>query len=197
MGEEVKDTTSVATEATIKTEGSAEPKVETKPDVTPDKKVSTEPEVKKEVPTSYDLKPTEGSFIETEDLERIVAHAKAQGLSQEEAKALLVDQEKQLAVRVERQAEKWREEAQNDKEIGGAKFNESVELAKRVVDKFGSPRLKAEMTRWGHGNHPEWVRVFASIGRHFADDKAVFPDAKPSATPKSAEQILYPTMFKE
>lgn len=161
-----------------------------------DKKVSTPPAPV--VPEKYDLKPSEGSFLNAKDLEKIAAAARERGLSQQDAQAFLVDQEKEVADRIDAQSQAWAEEAQNDKEIGGAAFNENVQLAKRLVDRFGSERLKQEMNRLGYGNHPEWIRLFSKIGKHFVDDKAVFPGSSGSGkVDKSLEEILYPDMFKK
>lgn len=172
-----------------------EPKVEPKVEATPEpkEKVSTEPQ--KIVPEKYELKASEGSFLEAEDLEGIAAIAKQQGLSQKEAEALLVNQEKYVAERVSRRASQWKEQTQNDKELGGTNFAEVAEKASRVVEKFGSPAFKEYLARSGNGNHPEWVRFVWNISKHFADDKAIFPGAKPGGVEKSIEQKLYPTMF--
>lgn len=150
------------------------------------------------VPIKYELKAPEGSFLDAKDVEKIADIARAQGLSQKDAAAFLVEQNKQIDERIDRQSQAWLEEAQNDKEIGGAAFEENALMAKRLVDHFGSDRLKTEMARLGYGNHPELVRLFTKIGKHFANDKAVFPGPTGSGkVEKSLEEVFYPTMFEK
>lgn len=164
----------------------------------PAPKDSTSQPDKPVVPEKYDLKLSDGSFLDAKGLEKVAAVARERGLSQKDAAALLVNHEKEVAESVDRQANTWLEQTQNDKEIGGAAFNENRALALRVVEKFGSESLKKEMNRLGYGNHPEWVRIFSKIGKHFSDDKAVFPgNSNPGTVEKSKEEIFYPNMFKQ
>ena len=165
------------------------------PDKDGSAKDSTDPKATSVVPEKYDLKLSKDSFLDAKDLDGIAAVARERGLSQEDAQAFVVNHEKEVAERIDRQAEVWLQEAKNDKEIGGQAFDENLMLATRLVEKFGSPRLIEEMKRTGYGNHPEWVRLFAKIGKHFANDKAVFPSSTPGPADKSLEEKLYPTMF--
>jgi len=162
------------------------------------KQVSTEPPAPPAVPEKYELKVSDGSLLDAKDVEKIAAVARERGLSQTDAQAFLVDQEKQFAERVDRQTKAWVEEAQNDKEIGGNAFNENAQLAIRVVERFGSTRLKTEMNRLGYGNHPEWIRLLSKIGKHFANDTAVFPGPDGGGkVDKSLAEVFYPDMFKK
>lgn len=149
------------------------------------------------VDVKYELKVPPGLEV---DQERIVAFAKQQGLSQEQAQAL-VDRDLetrksfengQLASYDKKLAE-WAESARGDKEYGGEKFSESVALARGVLDRFGSESLRAELNGTGLGNHPELIRLLWKVGKAFDDDKFVFGQPKQQEKKKSYAEALYGT----
>ena len=150
------------------------------------------------VPEKYDLKLKEGSNISAKHLEKISAFAKAKGLSNEDAQALVDrDQENfseftsaQMA-EVQKEKDKWLPEAQADTEIGGENFSKNVELAKRVLDKVGSDGLRKFLNDTGFGNHPEVVRVFYRLGKMMTEDQLVISGQPPAAEKKSPEQVMY------
>jgi hypothetical protein len=75
----------------------------------------------------------------------------------------------------------WRNEAQTDAEIGGDKFPETVATAKKALDAFGTPKLKALLDETGIGDHPEVIRFFHNVGVVNAEHdfvKAGKPEAK-------------------
>ncbi len=67
----------------------------------------------------------------------------------------------------------------------------NVELAKRVVDRFGTDPLKKSLSESGLGNHPELVRLLVRIGKSMSEDQLVIAGHKPSETKKSAADILF------
>lgn len=161
------------------------------PVVTPP--VSTkEPVVEKPVaPEKYDLKLPEGSILDAKAMERIAAISKAQGLTNEMAQTLLENENKAVASYVDEQSKAWIVEAKNDKEIGGDGFTQNVALAQRVVERFGSDALKAELNRFGYGNHPELVRLFSRVGRAMSEDQLVRPGSQAGGGKRSMEDIFY------
>lgn len=56
-----------------------------------------------------------------------------------------------------------------DPEIGGAKYNESVSLGRKVIEKFGGKdggaELRSVMKNYGVGAHPAMIRFMAAVGR--------------------------------
>jgi len=159
---------------------------------------TTQPsESKPAVPQAYALKLPEGSPLEAAQLEKIASYAKEQGLSEEQAQKLVeresaavsgfVESQKEI---VKKQVDAWMADTKSDKEIGGDAFNQNVELAKRVVQKYGSPSLQQALNETGLGNHPELVRFCLRIGKSMADDQLVLPGAQ-SGGRKSAEEIFY------
>jgi hypothetical protein len=93
--------------------------------------------------------------------------------------------------------EGWAEEAKNDKEIGGAAFQENAELARRVLGKYGSEALAKALNDTGLGNHPELLRMFVRVGRRMSEDRTILGLANTPGTAKSREEIFFPTMKKE
>lgn len=66
--------------------------------------------------------------------------------------------------------EGWKKDAKADPEIGGDKFDTSVEVAKRAIAKFGTPALKEALEQTRMGNHPEMIRFFTRIGQKVTED---------------------------
>ncbi len=64
----------------------------------------------------------------------------------------------------------WIEQVKSDKEIGGDKLSENLAIAKRALNRFGSPELTALLNDSRLGNHPELIRAFHRIGRAISDD---------------------------
>ncbi len=85
----------------------------------------------------------------------------------------------------------WVEEAKGDTEIGGDKFDENVGIAKRGIDKFGTPKLVEVLEQTGLGSHPEFIRLFTRVGKLIAEDDPGGSEAA-SASDKTPAQIMYP-----
>lgn len=159
--------------------------------------VGKEAEVK--VPIRYDLKlPKDSSMVPTA-LEGIGAFARDLGLSQEQAQKLvehnstvIAEHEKSQVEMLQKQSETWVEELKSDKDFGGNKFTENVAVAARVVEKYGSPALKAALNETGLGNHPELLKMFRKIGEAFKDDKTFIQKAGAIPTKqKTPQEVLY------
>ncbi len=171
-----------------------------KPDATT---TTPPPVVEKVVPEKYDLKIPDGSPLGQAQLDKISQLAKEKGLSNEEAQALVDDKhavvedyKRQQDESVQSVKDGWITSVKNDKEIGGENFNRSVELSKRVVEKFGSEKLVQELESTGLGNHPELVRAFSRIGKAMDADKWI-PAGNPGAGKKSTAQKLYGSENKQ
>lgn len=148
--------------------------------------------------SEYKLKLPENSLLNAKAIEEVTAFAKEKGLSPEQAQ-LTLERESNAVVafaeaqqnQMELKKTEWYEAAKSDKEIGGDIFAESAEMAKRVVNKYGSDAFKEELERSGLGNHPELLRVFARIGKAMQSDTLVRPGSMASSS-KPIEQIFYP-----
>ena len=166
-----------------------------------DEKPEDEKPVERVVPEKYDLKISDGSLLSKDDLERIAADARKQGLTQEEAAARLSGEEAAMkkgadafdkrqtdAMKAEHQ--RWIEAGKADPEIGGDKYKESAELAKRVVDKFATKELIEGLEKSGLGNYHEFVRFVSRIGRAMDSDKLIIGDSAKN-DPKDIAERMY------
>lgn len=181
---------------------SAEPVAGTEPVATPAKeKAAVAPEAV--VPESYDLTMPEASLLQTADIERIKAEAKELGLTNDEAQEYFDTQHKAVARFQESQLKNvedirtgWVKSCETDAEIGGAEFKKNAELAKRVVDKYGSEDFKKILNESGFGNHPEVLRTFVRLGKVMAEDQLIHAKSQsPEAEDIAAK--MYPSMAKK
>lgn len=171
----------------------------TPPEKPPESKPGEKPPEAK-APATYDLKLPEGSLLDKTDIERIVKTAKENEFAQEDAQALLEAEHEAVKAYASKQqgamaeaTKTWANESKNDKEVGGEKFAENAELARRVVTKFGTPQLTKALTETGLGNHPELVRIMVRIGRALGDDQLVIGTSGAMPAAKSHADKLYPT----
>jgi hypothetical protein len=144
-----------------------------------------------------ELKLPEGSHLTAEAVEKVAARAKELNLTPEQAQAELQRESDLVKTFVEGEKQKlakevtaWVDETRKDTEIGGEKFAQSAEMAKRVVNRFGTDAFKKALNDTGLGNHPELVRVFVRIGRAMTEDQLVVASGQPTA-PRSAADVLY------
>ncbi|MFO7287648.1 MAG: protease [Gammaproteobacteria bacterium] len=140
-------------------------------------------------PESYEpFNLPEGVKLEGEDLEAFTGFAKELNLSQEQAQKLL---ERDLAVRksieerVNAEADAaikgWLEAARADKEYGGERFDANIAVARKALEAFGTPELKAMLDSSGLGNHPEAIRFMYRVGKAISEDKLVLGDRRQEA----------------
>lgn len=67
----------------------------------------------------------------------------------------------------------WVAAVKSDKEFGGDKLPENLAVAKKAMDAFASPELRALLIKSGMGNHPEMVRAFYRAGKAISADNYV------------------------
>ena len=156
---------------------------------------------KKVVPEKYEFNLPEDSLLTTEDSERISSYGLEKGLSQEEvtevtnvANTAVAEYNKRLEKSLEDSGKQWAEAAKNDPEIGGAdgtKLAESSELARRVMEKFGTPEFIKGLDDSKLGNWHEAIRVFSRIGKAMEPDKLIIANQTIINKPKSAAETLY------
>ena len=150
-------------------------------------------------PAEYaDFTVPEEMGIDQTALEAFVPVAKDLNLSQDQAQKLVDVQstlvqkhaEAQMVAWTETQ-EQWRADVKADSEIGGDKMDAQVALAKKALDKVGTPELRALLDATGTGNHKEFIRFFARVGTFIGDDDMHFGGAS-SQEPLDAAKILFP-----
>lgn len=150
-----------------------------------------------EAPIKYDLKLPEKSALGEKALERAMTFAKEHKLSNDQAQKLLdrdhaLHSEFQQAAqdRMHKLQDEWQKTASEDPEYGGEQFGKNAEMAKRVVDKFGSETLKKGLKESGFGDHPELIRLLVKVGNAMSDDAFIHPPQAPPK-PRSHEERLY------
>ena len=153
-------------------------------------------------PVEYDLKLPENSPLTKEDLDARAKSAKERGLTKEQAEAELKT-ENDVAVRtmarfqeqqnqtVKAEQVKWVDSIKNDPELGGDRYNQTVAEASRAFKATASPELQEIIRKSGLGNHPEYVRQMAKIGRMMAEDTVVPGRSGGVSQPKSTAEEWY------
>ena len=131
--------------------------------------------------------------------EKLVEGAKAifkeVNLSQDQAQKIIDFNTKQVQEANEAWAatnKEWVQSVKADVELGGGKFKETVEAARKATDHFGTDELKKVLNESGLGNHPEVVRMFAKVGKLIGEDGVATGVATAGA--ESAAARMYPTM---
>lgn len=152
------------------------------------------------VPDTYaDFAMPEDMPIDEAALTEAIPLFKELGLTQAQAQQLVDFQAKQVQAGSEKQMNDfnqlmtdWRTQSENDKEIGGDKFDENVKTAQTAISKYGTPELKQLLEEQGVGNHPEVVRFMVRVGKTLKEDVPGSPGGATSSA-QSRVDLLYPT----
>lgn len=130
-------------------------------------------------PEKYDLTLPEGSPFADSDLVGFAAEAKAMGLTNKAAQAMVNARAEQIA----QAADRYLTELKADPELGGDKLDATVATAAKGRDVLFPPGSEeaALINDWfertGLGNHKLLVKAFHRLGRMVAEDKVVTPRA--------------------
>lgn len=141
-------------------------------------------------PEKYEFKAPEGKEFAADTIKDFSEIAKELNLSQEAAQKLLDKMAPSIEARQVQQLEairnEWADAAQVDKEFGGEKLNENLAVAKKALDAFGSPELRALLNESGLGNNPEVIRFMYRAGKAMSEDTFVgnSPGADGKGNPK-------------
>lgn len=148
------------------------------------------------VPEAYDLKMPEGVELDQAATTEFTAIAKELKLDQAAAQKLADIGAKMAQRQADAHAqlvETWTEQVKTDKEIGGDKLAENLSVARKAIDTFGSPELKALLNSTGLGNHPEVVKLAFKVGKAISEDGFVSGSPKGNTTNDPAKK-LFPNM---
>ena len=182
---------------------------ETKPEGTPPEKVAGDtsagkvaddkaPADKAATDAVYDLKLPKDTLLEPGAAERIAAEAKAQGLSNEAAQALLEREHAAigrfnayLAEETAKVVQGWEQQIRTDPEIGGKDYERNMIEANRLLDKVAPEGFKEMLKKTGFGSHPDFMRVMVRLSKGSREDRFVHAGA---AAPRQREpwEIFYP-----
>ena len=152
-------------------------------------KVASAPETYEvfELPENFDMN--------EETLGEYHTFAKENNLTQEQAQrgVDMVAQMKQAEMNqwVEQQ-KSWVDDAKSDTEFGGDKFDQSISVAVKARDSFGTPEFNEMLDSSGLGNHPEMIRFLSRVGKQISEDGVIVGGS--SISNQSREAVLYPSM---
>lgn len=150
-------------------------------------------------PEAYaDFKLADGLQMDVETLDAFKGLAKELNISQGKAQQI-IDMQAALEVKREqaetdarlKQSQAWADEVKNDPDIGGERYQASVETAVKVIQAFGDPTLTGLLNDSGLGNHPALVKFCHRIGKAISEDKFVLPGSQSSTGRKSNEEVFY------
>lgn len=175
----------------------------------PAKGTETEDKVKKDPEpiqeqTPIELKIPENSALSDEDVDSVKELAKELSLDTKQAQALL-DREDQIQKKMEEisvqdlkdKSEEWLKSARQDREIGRANFDKSLESAHQALKEFGSPELNELLNQTQLGNHPEVIRAFSKIGAMISDDTFIKARNMSEGKKLTIQERWYPNMKKK
>lgn len=139
---------------------------------------------------NIELKLSENSLLNDEDIEDMTGLATELGLSQDQAQKL-IEREEAISKEIEKiqkedlekQLKEWTKTAKEDPEIGGKKFDESRENAYQALKEFGNKEVEDLLNKTKIGSHPEVLRLLSKVGAMVRDDSFVKP-GKPANTDK-------------
>lgn len=147
-------------------------------------------------PDKYEFKAPDGREFDAQVLEQFSEVAKELKLSQDDAQKM-IDKiapalaEKQQRVMAEAR-QNWVESVKTDKEFGGEKLGENIGVAKKALDAFGTPELRALLNESGLGDHPEIIRAFYRAGKAISEDGRIVTGGKPQGKPEDPAKRLFP-----
>ncbi len=169
------DTNTSNTQETTSTQSTASKQVVQNDSTDSNHSTQTQEITQKEV--VFDLKLPEGTSLTKEYVAKVASFAKENGLTPTQAQKILerdhtqyVENQKQQTLELDKQINGWVNQVKEDKILGGEKFAENMETAKRGFEKFSTPELRNLLRESGYGSHPEVVRMFHAIGKAMADD---------------------------
>lgn len=147
-------------------------------------------------PEKYEFKLPEGHALDAGVQEQFEATARELNMTQDAAQKLVEVMAPKIAAAQAAAFEKvqteWVATAKADPELGGDKFDANLAVAKKAMDRFGSPALKTYLNETGLGNNPEMLRMMLKAGQAISEDKHVQGNPG-NASARDRAKSLYPT----
>ena len=146
-------------------------------------------------PEKYEFATPDGMQFDDAVVGAFSEVAKDLNLSQEAAQKILDKVGPVMAAQqneaLQAASAEWAEASKTDKEFGGDKLNENLAVAKKAMDQFASPELRALLNESALGNNPEVIRMFYRVGKAISEDGFVVGGNAKNAE-LSAAQRMYP-----
>ncbi|MER9628375.1 hypothetical protein [Mesorhizobium sp. M0296] len=147
----------------------------------------------------YALTMPEGVQVDQELLDALGPKFAAKKMTTREAQELTDEYVKIETARSQKRLEDWGktisgwvDTAKKDGEIGGDKWDGTVQAGQRAVNTLGSPGLKDYLNASGGGNHPELIRFMAKVGAMISEDSPPTDGAGGKGKPAEAAHVLFP-----
>lgn len=135
-------------------------------------------------PEAYEFKMPEGEELDEAAAPMVQELFKELGLPQEKAQEVLnklleIDKARQpspeqIQQHYEQQAaalnQQWADEVRKLPDLGGDKFNQTLETCSKVMVKFATPELRNFLTYSALGSNPEFVKFVHAIGSAMSSD---------------------------
>lgn len=147
-----------------------------------------------EAPESYEFTMPDGVELDEKAAGEFADIAKQLKLPRDQAQKIvdLYAQRVQSQVESHRATvEAWATSVKADKDIGGDKLPESLATAKKSLETFGTPELKALLNTSGLGNHPEVVKLMYRVGKAISEDRFIV-GGESGAVNTDIARALYP-----
>lgn len=148
-------------------------------------------------PEKYEFKAPEGATLDDTVSAAFSEVAKELNLPQDAAQKVI---DKVAPVMAQRQAEaiaaarqEWATASTSDKEFGGEKLQENLGVAKKAMDTFGTPELRALLNGTGLGNHPEVIRFMYRAGKAIGED-GIVNGGRNGGTETDPAKRMFPSM---
>ena len=88
----------------------------------------------------------------------------------------------------------WQAEIQADPELGGANLQKTIAGIGQLMDRFGTPEIRAAFDSTGAGNNPHIVRFLSTLVSQLKEPAPIPPGAPGSGGQgRSLEERLYPS----
>lgn len=148
-------------------------------------------------PETYELAVPENSGLDDSDVAAVTEMARAKGLTNEQAQAVV----NELGDGLVAQRARFRTVLDAHPEVGGDQFAAAQENAQRALDRFlpadtpDGKALRAVMDKSGYGNYAPLMVLLARIGKSMGEDATLGTHAGgPGAQPKTLAQRIFPDL---
>lgn len=166
---------------------------------TPDTKPASSTE-----PVDYALELPEKSPISADHVKLLVDIARTHAIAPDAAQLLLTNQH-ELALQLAdhnrtswaEQVETWGKAINEDKDLGGERLKTTVSHARAALAAYWAPEFMTMLDESGLGNHPDFIRGLAKLGRSMSEPGAPINGGPSKGKPGSTIFTNSPEMFSD
>jgi hypothetical protein len=151
------------------------------------------------VPEKYEFKLPDGVTLDEGLNSKFQEWARSANLTQEQAQMVVdmhssavTESSKASLEQWHKTRDEWQNQIKTDKEFGGSKLGETIDRAKRTLEKFGDPELFKMLDETGLGDNPGILKLLARVDRKFGEDSSV--DGTSQGEELSLGARMFPSM---